>query len=87
MNESISFKPHKTGLTKGKDTSYREQQIFETLGIAEKIGGSNHNFKYLQVPLNLYKKDSVTQNNQILEDRMLTVADLCAELKLNILTY
>jgi aryl-alcohol dehydrogenase-like predicted oxidoreductase len=54
--------------------------ISEMLELAEKVGGKNHSFRFIQLPYNLGMREAFTLKNQRLKGREVSILEACAEL-------
>jgi aryl-alcohol dehydrogenase-like predicted oxidoreductase len=54
--------------------------------IAEKVGGPNHRFKYIQTPFNMAKTDIYTQLTQKVNDEKCTLLQAAHRLKIGVIT-
>jgi aryl-alcohol dehydrogenase-like predicted oxidoreductase len=54
-------------------------QLFEMVTIAREIAGDQHHFRFVQLPFNLGMTEALTQGNQSLSDKTLTIMEAACE--------
>ena len=56
----------------------------EMVELARQIGGNSHHFRFIQLPFNLAMPEALTLQNQVVENRLLSLLDAAASLGLTV---
>jgi aryl-alcohol dehydrogenase-like predicted oxidoreductase len=59
--------------------------LTQVVALAEKAGGKNHHFKVIQLPLNLGMSEALSNANQRMEDKQLTVLEAAQALDVTVM--
>jgi aryl-alcohol dehydrogenase-like predicted oxidoreductase len=60
-------------------------QLPEMVSIAREISGDRHHFRFVQLPFNLGMTEALTQGNQSLSDKTLTIMEAAAEMNVTLI--
>ena len=58
----------------------------ETVNLAQKIGGDNHGFRFIQLPFNMHYDQALLAKNQILSNQPISILEAAVKLGIGVFT-